>query len=43
MRERHLFDRSSVDSVTESRVMHDLAVAYVDSMVQIAATRCDDV
>jgi hypothetical protein len=31
--ESHLLHRSAMKSVTESRVMHDLAIANIDSMV----------
>ena len=41
--ERYLFHRPSAKPEAESRVMHDLAIADVDSVVQITTTRRDDV
>ena len=43
MRERNFFHRSSTQTVREPRVVNDLATADVDSVMQIAATRCDKV
>jgi len=43
MSKRYFFHRPPVQAVPESRVMNDLATADVDSVVQIAAARCDDV
>jgi len=34
------FHRASAQAVCESRVVHDLAAANVDSVMQISATRC---
>jgi hypothetical protein len=41
--ERYLFHRSSAKPVAESRVMHDFAIADIDSVVQITTTRRDNV
>jgi hypothetical protein len=41
--ERNLLDRPSMQSVRESSVMHDVAVADVDTMMQIAAPRGNNV
>ncbi len=41
--ERSLFHRPSVQALCESRVVHDLAAANVDSVVQIAVALCDNV
>jgi len=35
--------RPSVEAVHKSRIVHDLAAANIDSMMQISATRCDNV
>ena len=43
MRERNLFHRSPTQSMREPGVVNDLATADVDSVMQIAATRCDEV
>jgi hypothetical protein len=43
MRERNLFHRSPTQTMREPGVVNDLATADVDSMMQIAATRCDEV
>src|SRR5437773_1585081 len=37
------FHRASAQAVCESRVVHDPAAANVDSVMQISATRCDNV
>ena len=41
--ERNFFHRPSVKAVCESRVMHDLAIADVDSVMPITTTLCDNV
>ena len=41
--ERYFFHRSSAQTICQSRVVHNLAAADVDSVVQIAAARCDKV
>ena len=43
MRQRNLFHRPSPQSMREPGVVNDLATADVDSVMQIAATRCDEV
>lgn len=43
MSERYLFHRPSAKPVAESCIMHDFAIADVDSVVQITATRRDNV
>jgi hypothetical protein len=43
MSERNLFYRSPTQTVRETRVVNDPATADVDSVMQIAATRCDEV
>jgi hypothetical protein len=43
MRERNFFHRSSTQTMREPRVVNDLATADVDSVMQIAATKCDKV
>jgi hypothetical protein len=41
MSERNCFHRSGL-TVRDPRVMHDLAIAKVDSVTQIATSGCDD-
>jgi hypothetical protein len=41
--ERRFFHRSSTQAACESCVMHDVAVAYVDPVMQITAARRDNV
>jgi hypothetical protein len=41
--ERNFFHRTSAQAVCQSRVVHHRAAADVDSVVQIATTRCDNV
>jgi hypothetical protein len=43
MSERNFFHRSSTQPARESRVVNDLASTDVDSVMQIAASRCDKV
>ena len=37
------FHRPSIKAVCKARIVHDLATANVDSVMQISATRCDNV
>ena len=41
--ERNLFHRPSVEAMCESRVMHDLAIADVDSVMLVTTARRDNV
>ena len=43
MRERNLFHRSPTQTMREPGVVNDFATADVDSVMQIAVTRCDKV
>ena len=43
MRQRNLFHRSPTQTMREPGVVNDFATADVDSVMQIAATRCDEV
>jgi hypothetical protein len=40
--EKNLFQWSSVEAARESGIMHHLATADVNSIVQMTATRCDN-
>jgi hypothetical protein len=41
--QRNFFHRPSVKAVCESRVMHDLAITDVDSVMLVTTARCDNV
>src|SRR5882757_40477 len=41
--QRDFFDRPPVQPTCKSRVMHDLAIANVDSVMQITAAGCNEV
>jgi hypothetical protein len=41
--QRNFFDGSPAQPICKSRVMHDLAIAHIDSVVQISSTGCNEV
>jgi len=43
LRERYFFHRGVIKTVGESCIVHDPAIAHIDTMVQVAAPRRDDV
>jgi len=43
MSERNLFHGTPVQAARESRIMHDLAAANIDSVMQVTRMRRDDV
>jgi hypothetical protein len=41
--QRNFFDGAPAQPICESRVVHDLAIANVDSVMQISPARCNEV